>query len=214
MSVKKRKYLSKDKYFFETFQINFISKVFSSYILPLDKSLKFKKIYLEKYDGPAVYAIWHANQYIYLAKDRPQRQKFNLLISPSNDGDMIAKVCHQMNFSLIRGSTKREGVFAIRKMIQRLKNEESIAFTVDGPKGPRQKVKEGLIKIAQMAQVPIIPTMPATKYKFTFNSWDKYELPYWFSPSVAPWPSKLGRLNAHDRIALPLGHDDTVQARL
>ncbi len=185
MKLQKRKYLSKDKYFIETLKINFISNFFSSYILPLDKSLKFKKIYLQKYDGPAIYAIWHANQYVYLAKDHLQRQKFNLLISPSNDGDMIAKVCHQMNFSLIRGSTKREGVFAIRKMVQRLKHEESIAFTIDGPKGPRQKVKEGLIKIAQMAQVPIIPTMPATKHKFIFNSWDKYELPFWFSSSVA-----------------------------
>lgn len=185
MKDKRRKYLSKDKEFFEKIKINFISFFFSSYLLPMDKSLKFKKIYLEKYDGPAIYAIWHANQYVYVAKEYSERQKFNLLISPSNDGDMIAKSCHLMNFSLIRGSTNREGVFAIRKMVQRLKNSESVAFTIDGPKGPRQKVKEGLVKIAQMAQVPIIPTMPATKHKFIFNSWDKYELPCWFSRSVA-----------------------------
>jgi len=184
MIEQKREYLSKDKEFLEKIKINFISKIFSLYFLPADKSLKFKKIHLKKYDGPAIYAIWHANQYAYMAKEHSERQKFNLLISPSNDGDMIAQVCHKMNFSLIRGSTKREGTFAIRKMAKRLKAGESIAFTVDGPKGPKQIVKEGLIKIAQMTQVPIIPTMPATKHKFIFNSWDKYELPHWFSRSV------------------------------
>lgn len=185
MTEKKREYLSKDKDFFEKIKINFISKIFSFYFLPLDQSLKFKKIHIAKYDGPAIYAIWHANQYVYIAKNHEQRQKFNLLISPSNDGDMIAQVCHKMNFSLIRGSTKREGTFAIRKMVKRLHSGESVAFTVDGPKGPRQQVKEGIIKIAQMTQVPIIPTMPATKHKFIFNSWDQYELPHWFSKSVA-----------------------------
>jgi len=180
-----KRHFSIDKNLLETIKINFVSALFSSYILPLDKFLKFKKIYLQKYDKPAIYAIWHANQYVYLAEDNFSRPTFNLLISPSNDGDMIAKVCNQMNFSLIRGSTKRQGMLAIRSMIKAIKKGSSVAFTVDGPKGPRQQVKEGLIKIAQIAKVPIIPTMPATKHKFTFNSWDKYELPHWFSRSVA-----------------------------
>ncbi|MDD3419474.1 MAG: DUF374 domain-containing protein [Candidatus Gastranaerophilales bacterium] len=147
--------------------------------------MKFKEIHEEKYEGPAIYAIWHANQYLYLAKDRNKRPYFNLLISPSNDGDMIAKVCRQMNFSLIRGSTKRQGMLAIRDMAKSFKKGQSVAYTVDGPKGPAIEVKEGLIRIAQMTQVPIIPLMGATKHKFIFDSWDKYELPYWFSGSVA-----------------------------
>jgi lysophospholipid acyltransferase (LPLAT)-like uncharacterized protein len=181
----KKRHHSLHKSLWEKFKINLISGFFSSYILPLDLSLKFKEIHEEKYEGPAIYAIWHANQYLYLAKDRNKRPHFNLLISPSNDGDMIAKVCRQMNFSLIRGSTKRQGMLAIRDMAKSFKKGQSVAYTVDGPKGPAIEVKEGLIRIAQMTQVPIIPLMGATKHKFIFDSWDKYELPYWFSGSVA-----------------------------
>ena len=181
----KKRHVSITKNLGEIIKINLISAIFSSYILPLDKTLKFKKIFQKKYDGPAIYAIWHANQYVYLAEEHKTRPNFTLLISPSNDGDMIAKVCHQMNFSLIRGSTKRQGVLAVRDMIKAIKRGSSVAFTVDGPKGPVFEVKEGLIRLAQMAQVPIIPTMPATTHKFTFNSWDKYEVPMWFSRSVA-----------------------------
>jgi lysophospholipid acyltransferase (LPLAT)-like uncharacterized protein len=181
----KKRHFSIDKSLRELFLINFISGFFSSYILPLDKTLKFKEVHEEKYQGPAIYAIWHANQYVYLAKNLKDRPNFNLLISPSNDGDMIAKVCAQMNFSLIRGSTKRQGMLAIRDMIKVFRKGQSVAYTVDGPKGPAFQVKEGLIRIAQMAQVPIIPVMPATKHKFIFNSWDKYEVPVWFSRSVA-----------------------------
>ena len=166
-------------------KIHLVSGIFSSYILPLDKSLQFKKIFLEKYEKPAIYAIWHANQYLYLAEDWDKRPAFTLLISPSNDGDMIAKVCSQMNFSLIRGSTGRQGMLAVRAMLKAIKRGSNVAFTVDGPKGPIYEVKEGLLRLAQMAKVPIIPLMGAVSGKFTFNSWDKYEVPYWFAKAVA-----------------------------
>lgn len=182
--IHKKRHFSIDKKISEIIKINLISTFFSSYILPLDKFLNFRKIYQKKYDKPAIYAIWHANQYVYLAEDHDTRNHFTLLISPSNDGDMIAKVCHQMNFSLIRGSTNRQGMLAVRDMVKAIKHGSSVAFTIDGPKGPVKVAKEGLIRLAKMAQVPIIPTMPATKHKFTFNSWDKYEVPYWFSKSV------------------------------
>jgi len=182
--IHKKRHFSITKKISEILKINFVSAIFSAYILPLDKTLKFKKIYQKKYEGPAIYAIWHANQYVYLAEEHSSRHAFTLLISPSNDGDMIAKVCHQMNFSLIRGSTNRQGMLAVRDMIKAIRRGSSVAFTLDGPKGPVHIAKEGLIRLAKMAQVPIIPTMPATKHKFTFNSWDKYELPHWFSRSA------------------------------
>ncbi len=183
--IHKKRHFSIDKKISEIIKINLISGIFSTYILPLDKSMRFKKIFLAKYDKPAIYAIWHAQQYLYLAEEREKRPAFTLLISPSNDGDMIAKVCSQMNFSLIRGSTNRQGVLAVRDMIKALKRGSNVAFTVDGPKGPIYEVKEGLIRLAKMAKVPIIPVMGATKHKFIFNSWDKYEVPYWFSRAIA-----------------------------
>ena len=50
---------------------------------------------------------------------------------------------------------------------------------VDGPKGPAKVVKDGVIKIAKLAGVPIVPMC---WYSNNFNlikmsSWDKLEMP-------------------------------------
>ena len=52
---------------------------------------------------------------------------------------------------------------AFRTMMKRLQLGESIAITPDGPKGPKEKVKEGIIKLAQMTNTPIIPLVWATR---------------------------------------------------
>lgn len=174
----------KNKRFKEKVWIHFASRVFATYYLPMCRTIRKKVIHLEKYDKPHINAIWHGLQYSWLGIERSQRYKFNILVSPSNDGECIAKVCHWLGFSLIRGSVKRQGVSAVRNILRALKKGESVGYTVDGPKGPIYEVKEGVIKIAQMAQVPIIPSNVASDKGLEFNSWDKYTLPHWFAKSV------------------------------
>lgn len=113
------------------------------------------------------------------------RKDIHILVSKSNDGEIISKICRLLGFSIIRGSHKRGGDKALREMIAKTKEGKSIAFMVDGPKGPKQKVKKGIIKIAKLAQVPIIPIVAYTKDKFVFNSWDNYEIPKNFSSRFA-----------------------------
>ena len=42
-------------------------------------------------------------------------------------------------------------------MIKAIENGESIAITPDGPKGPKEIVKDGIIKLAQTTGAPIVP---------------------------------------------------------
>lgn len=52
---------------------------------------------------------------------------------------------------------------------------------IDGPRGPFGVVKPGLIKIAQISGMPIIPTITSAENKWVFNSWDRFIVPKPFS---------------------------------
>ncbi len=148
----------------------------------LDISCKFKNINYNEQKKSAVFAVWHGWQYGLLAV--PNRNNLHLLISPSLDGEIIARVTEKLGFSTIRGSMKRDGTKALREILKTLKANKAIAYTVDGPKGPICKVKEGIIKIAQMSQKPIIPLVSKVNWKIQINSWDKYKIPLPFATAT------------------------------
>lgn len=129
--------------------------------------------------GPCIYAMWHNHQCCVYGL--PNKAKTNVLVSRSKDGDVVAHAIeHAFGFKTIRGSKGKKGaVEATMQMIEALKNGENGAIMVDGPRGPKHKVKNGVIKIAKLANVPIIPVI---WYSSNFNlfklpSWDKLEMP-------------------------------------
>jgi lysophospholipid acyltransferase (LPLAT)-like uncharacterized protein len=89
-----------------------------------------------------------------------------------------------LGMKVILGSSKKGGMQAFRNMVKCIQLGESVAITPDGPKGPKETVKEGIIKLAQITQKPIIPLVWSTnKYK-AFNSWDNFVVPFPFSKGV------------------------------
>jgi len=53
-------------------------------------------------------------------------------------------------FKTIRGSSTAGGSRALRQMIQKSKNEIcDFGITPDGPKGPREQVKPGIVLLAK-----------------------------------------------------------------
>lgn len=131
-----------------------------------------------QYKKPCIYAMWHSDQFaIYGVKNRAE---VNFLISTSSDGDIVAAGCESLGFKTVRGSSKRRGaVEASLQMIEKLKEGECVAITVDGPRGPLHTVKNGVVKMAQMSGAPIIPMVWYSKDPlfFTFPSWDKMTTP-------------------------------------
>lgn len=127
---------------------------------------------------PCVYAMWHQNQFCVYGL--PNKNKVNILISNSLDGEIISSVVEKMGFKTCRGSSNRRGsVSGTLKMISKLKDGENIAIMVDGPRGPLHKVKSGAIVLAREANVPIVPIhwySPNPTF-FRFPSWDKMTSP-------------------------------------
>ncbi|OGH98682.1 MAG: hypothetical protein A2104_03205 [Candidatus Melainabacteria bacterium GWF2_32_7] len=154
--------------------------------------------------SPVIFAVWHGSQ-LGLANVSPRRDT-HLLISRSNDGEVIARISSKLGYSTIRGSMGRGGTEALRTILRTLREGKNIAYTVDGPRGPVYKVKSGIIKIAQMSQKPIVPLVPAGTRKLVANSWDKYQIPLF-----TKWITVFG-----DPIYVPkdINDDEVEQYRL
>jgi hypothetical protein len=129
--------------------------------------------------SPCIYVMWHENQFCVYGLQN--KNKVNILISNSIDGEIIARIVEKMGFQTCRGSSNRKGsVSGTLKMISKLKNGEDIAIMVDGPRGPIHKVKSGAIVLAREAGVPIVPIhWYSTDLTFVkFPSWDKMTSPF------------------------------------
>jgi len=166
-----------DKPFSLQLKIRLIADLAFAYLHQIDVHKKVFNINKNPDNTPAIYALWHGYQWGLGLFTKEERAKINILISQSNDGEIISRLCDHLGFKLIRGSLNRGGDTALREMIKSIEEGENIAFTVDGPKGPKQKVKKGLIKLAKLSKAPIIPIIPYTKKKISFNSWDRCQVP-------------------------------------
>lgn len=132
---------------------------------------------------PAIFALWHAHQCMLYANE--DRGNLNVMISKSNDGDIIAAATEFMGIKTVRGSNHRRGTGATLELLEKLEQGESAAITIDGPRGPKGVVKDGIINIAKISQVPIIPMTwySPSPWLIKFKTWDEFNYPL-FSPRM------------------------------
>ena len=130
-----------------------------------------------------IFCCWH-NKLFLGPHLLPRNRVINALQSSHSDGMITSVAFKYLGMNVILGSSKKGGMQAFRKMMKCLQLGESIAITPDGPKGPKEQVKEGIIKLAQISNTPIIPLVWATEKFKTINSWDDFVLPYPFSKGI------------------------------
>jgi len=108
--------------------------------------------------------------------------KPGFLISPSVDGAAPAMLVEKVGGVVIRGSSTHTGARALRDFYETIVRQQvSPAITPDGPKGPLHEFKPGAILLAQISGRPILPIGVAASTKYTFRTWDAFELPLPFS---------------------------------
>ena len=142
---------------------------------------KKSKIFDNRYKY--IFCCWH-NKLFLGPHLLPRNRVINALQSSHSDGMITSLAFQYLGMNVILGSSKKGGMQAFRNMVKRLQLGESIAITPDGPKGPKEKVKDGIIKLAQMTNTPIIPLVWATRKFKIINSWDNFVLPYPFSKGI------------------------------
>jgi hypothetical protein len=122
--------------------------------------------------------------------------KAGFLISPSVDGTGPALLVEKVGGVVIRGSSTNTGARALRDFYETIvKQQVSPALTPDGPRGPLHEFKPGAIMLAQITGKPILPIAVAASFKYTFRTWDAFELPLPFSRIAICYgePVQVGR---------------------
>ncbi len=126
-----------------------------------------------------IVAVWHNELLALSSYGYAQKLPYVTIASDSNDGQIITDMLVRIGYKVARGSSSRGGLKAMLSMTRIMKKEGRIGIiTVDGPKGPRHKLKQGILAIAQRTDSLIIPMRGyLEKPKVFEKSWDKFELP-------------------------------------
>ena len=131
---------------------------------------------------PVIFALYHGRMVGLLVLE--PRDKVTILISQSRDGEIIARACRALGFSIARGSSAVGGFKGALELVAQAESGQSIAFTVDGPRGPMHKVKAGIIRLAELTQLPIVPFVCRARTTYWMKSWDRFMAPFWATPIV------------------------------
>ena len=110
-----------------------------------------------------------------------------MLISAHRDGRIIAEAMTYFGIETIAGSTSRGGSAALRAMLKRLKEGGCVGITPDGPRGPAMTVSIGIVNVARLARVPIMPLTYATSRRRVLATWDRFHLALPFGRGVYLW---------------------------
>jgi lysophospholipid acyltransferase (LPLAT)-like uncharacterized protein len=159
----------------------------------------------------AIVAFWHGRLLMmpFLYPGEPTA----ILISQHRDGEVIAQVAEQFGLGVVRGSATRGAARAFRELLQVLRGGTHVVITPDGPRGPRQQVKPGVVELARLSGMPILPVAFGAWPRKLLRSWDRFLLPLPFGRGVYVWAEPIYVPADADRAALQ-GYQKTVQERL
>jgi lysophospholipid acyltransferase (LPLAT)-like uncharacterized protein len=131
---------------------------------------------------PTIFAFWHNRIFLmpYLFRKhwrRRQRDKVAVLVSASKDGEKLARVLSKFDLICVRGSSSRRGKQALRELTRLVTEGYDAGITPDGPRGPKYRVQDGVISLAQLTGAPIMPVSYSLARKVTLKSWDAFMIP-------------------------------------
>jgi len=158
------------------------------------KTMRMKRLdpsaeaYVHQLKTPCILTLWHGRIF-YLFYHLRNRPEYHLLISPSKDGDILAKLAHNMGYSVVRGSSYKKAVSSARTLLKILKRGGRVIIIADGSRGPAEIAQTGSLELSALAQVPVIPMTWGAAKKKRLNSWDRFALPIPFNACTV----KFGR---------------------
>ena len=132
---------------------------------------------------PAIGAFWHRSIFpaIWIFRNRG----IVVMNTVNFDGQWTRRVIERLGFGTAQGSSSRGAIEGLTVMSQRLEEGKHVAFTIDGPRGPRFVAKPGPVILARRTGNPISVFHIGLKWAHTFKkSWDLFQLPYPFSRAV------------------------------
>src|SRR5712672_1861256 len=141
---------------------------------------------LRQQGRPFILAFWHG-RLLMIPMAWQRLAPMHMLISAHPDGQIIADAVTYFGVDSIAGSTSRGGSAALRTMLKRLKDGDCVGVTPDGPRGPAMTASIGIVNVARLARVPILPLTYATSRRRVLATWDRFHLALPFGRGVYLW---------------------------
>lgn len=138
---------------------------------------------LKREGRPVILLVWHGR--LLLALYFFRRHGIAALVSPSKDGEIIARIASGWGFRILRGSSSHAIVRAWNEMKKELQHGGELIIIPDGPKGPDRVLKPGCLRLAQETGAFLVPFSFSASRKRFLASWDHFLLLYPFSRIVA-----------------------------
>lgn len=150
-----------------------------------------------------ILAFWHGRLMLAPFIRRQTNARVHMLVSTHRDGEIIVNGTKGFGINFIRGSAanpkkpgkSKSGASAVAQILAALENGDIVAVTPDGPRGPSETVKAGILKIAELSGAPIIPAGLSASMGPQMKSWDRFLLaaPFCKMTYVAGAPVRVSR---------------------
>ena len=137
--------------------------------------------------GPAIYCVWHNRlalcmvAYYGYVRKHTQTPGMAAMVSASKDGGFLASILECFGVQPVRGSSSRRGHQALLELTTWAERGYDLAITPDGPRGPCYVVQDGVMSLAQLTGLPIVPVSYHLSWKIRPQSWDRFQIPVPFS---------------------------------
>ncbi len=159
-----------------------------------------------------IWSFWH--RAIFSVMWRGRHRGVVVMNSTNFDGQWTRRVIERLGYGTAQGSSTRGGLKGLVVMAQRLEEGVDVAFTIDGPRGPRYVAKPGPVLLARRTGCPILTFHVGVERGYTLeNTWDLFQIPYPFSRVVMLFAPPIYVPADADREAMARKHDD-MQASL
>ena len=192
-----------------SFRIRFFSSAIYQLLNSIYKTMKIEclqpslheDILTDKF-GKYIFVFWHRHIVLPISFFRTMPHK--CLTSRSRDGELISRIMFRFGSRFVRGSSSttsinKGGDMALRNLILSSRKGYNLVLTPDGPKGPSNEVKNGIVKLASISGCTILPLGFAIKNSFKLSTWDRTVIPLPFSKLLMNYgepisvPKKLKR---------------------
>lgn len=125
---------------------------------------------------------WH-NRLMFFPLVFPEdmRKHTAAVVSASRDGQYVADFIRQFGITSVRGSSSKRGANAQLGAVHAIRSGLNVAFTPDGPRGPRYHLKPGPVHLASILETQVVPLVVNYSRYWQVKSWDGFQIPKPFS---------------------------------
>jgi lysophospholipid acyltransferase (LPLAT)-like uncharacterized protein len=134
---------------------------------------RWRELYQAK--RPHVFLLWHEALLPLLWQHRGQGVA--IVVSEAREGRYLSDFAASLGYRSLYGSSTRGGARALLGAVRELQAGHAVAFTPDGPRGPRRELKPGVVAAAQRAGAIIVPIHAEADRAWRLHSWDRLMIP-------------------------------------